>query len=68
MYYTIFRAVIQAFLIKTIDKSNFPIYNKDRKRQDLKRLCQNVYFVKNNTTLAGRVIFLWRLLKVTEWS
>lgn len=44
------------------------IYNKYRKRQDLKRLCQNVYFVKNNTTLAGRVIFLWRLLKVTEWS
>ena len=28
------------FLIKTIDKSNFPIYNKNRKRQDLKRLCQ----------------------------
>ena len=25
-----------------------------------------VNLCKNNTTLAGRVIFLWKLLKVTE--
>ena len=66
MYCSIYFCQIQALKfdqLKVVDKIPFVIYNENRKRQDLKRLCQKRdYFIKNNASLVVGVIFLWLML------
>ena len=38
--------ISQTKFLKIVDKLDFILYNKHRKRQDLKRLCQDINVIK----------------------
>ena len=48
---------------KVVDKMQFVEYNKHRKRQDLKRLCQKNVFIKITLHLTVGVIFFMEITK-----